>query len=94
MVAFIFPNQSAFRVINLNRGGSNDWIIISGRDSGVSGRKKERGAARHLIHGGDDPKVFEAKIQVFVIFTWVLSFVAYEKDLKTSIYCRLGTQSK
>ena len=24
---------------------------------------------------GDDPKVFEAKIQVFVIFTWVLSFV-------------------
>ena len=25
---------------------------------------------------GDDPKVFEAKIQVFVIFTWVLSFVA------------------
>ena len=25
---------------------------------------------------GDDPKVFEAKIQVHVIFTWVLSFVA------------------
>ena len=25
---------------------------------------------------GDDPKVFEANIQVFVIFTWVLNFVA------------------
>ena len=25
---------------------------------------------------GDDPKVFEAKIQVHVIFTWVLSLVA------------------
>ena len=24
---------------------------------------------------GDDPKVFEAKIQIVVIFTWVLSFV-------------------
>ena len=43
---------------------------------------------------GDDPKVFEATIQVFVIFTWILSFVPYEKDLKTSLYCRLGTQSK
>ena len=25
---------------------------------------------------GDDPKVFEAKLQVHVIFTWVLSLVA------------------
>ena len=48
---------------------------------------KKRTGRRHLIHGGihcvwyrfsegDDPKVFEAKIQIHVIFTWVLSLVA------------------
>ena len=41
------------------------------------------GVATHDTHcvwyrfsEGDDPKVFEAKIQVHVIFTWVLSLVA------------------
>ena len=31
---------------------------------------------RYRFSDGDDPKVFEAKIQVHVIFTWVLSLVA------------------
>ena len=41
---------------------------------------------------GDDPKVFEAKIQVFVIFTWVLNFVACiwsSKDTGVREFCML-----
>ena len=45
-----------------------------GRSSEFYKQRYRRIAVLHCT-AGDDPKVFEAKIQIVVIFTWVLSFV-------------------
>ena len=50
-------------------GRPNFFFVIPGQ----IGRRTDRKGGEGRLSEGDDPKVFEAKIQVVMIFTWAPS---------------------
>ena len=82
-----FPNENSFGGHHLQKTAERSeegraaqrWrpTGISGRRRGLKSGGGGGGGFFQLAKKseGDDPKVFEAKIQIVVIFTWVLSFV-------------------
>ena len=74
--------DTTFKDCREERGGEGSPALAAHRDLRPParpqiGRRAGGGVFFQLAKKseGDDPKVFEAKIQIVVIFTWVLSFV-------------------